>query len=259
MAVVVAGAAGGCGWRTTTEVADGGWSTMEFQGPGGGPWTEPAPQVMAEVTTPDGSAPPLPQPSVPAAEPPSVLRAPEPATTRVPERTVPAPSPPPPPADAGRAVEALRSPRARTVAAEALARIRYDWRTFLPGWQLRFLPGRAGYRGSTFPQRRVIEVYVRDGDDPDGLSHVIAHEIGHAVDVTLLDDGERAAWRAARGITPEAPWFPGASGAADYSTGAGDFAESFARWQTGVGWYSRLGPPPTPIQTGLLARLVLPN
>jgi hypothetical protein len=172
--------------------------------------------------------------------------------------TVPPTTLPPPPPDQARALEDLGSERSRAVAADALSRVRYDWRRFLRNWQIRFLPGRAGYRGSTFPQDRVIEVYVRDGDTPGALSHVIAHEIGHAVDVELLDEAERSAWRVARGIGPEVPWFPG-NGATDYSTGAGDFAESFARWQTGVDWYSKLGPPPNPLQTSLLAELALPG
>jgi hypothetical protein len=215
---------------------------------------------MAEVTTPDGAVPTVPQPSVPegaplatepASPPPAVLAAP------VGTGTVPATVPSVPESVPGgaRAVERLDDDAERAVASKALGRIRFDWKADLPGWQIRFLPGRAGLRGLTFPDQHVIEVYVRSSDRPEGLSHVIAHEMGHAVDVSRLGDAEHAIWKQARRISASVPWFPGASGAQDYATGAGDWAESFAWWQTGVGWYSQLGPPPDAAQMALMARL----
>jgi hypothetical protein len=176
----------------------------------------------------------------------------------VPATAVPTTAPPPPDGGA-RAVERLGDDGRRATAARALGLVDYDWQRRLPGWQLRFLPGRSGVRGLTYPDARVIEVFVRDSDSPESLAHVVAHELGHAVDVTHLDDGERAAWRSARGIDPRRPWFPGASGASDFSSGAGDFAESFA-WRTagGGGWYSDLGPPPNAVETAILDRLGTP-
>jgi len=141
------------------------------------------------------------------------------------------------------------------VAASALARIPLDWRAVLPGWQLRFLPGRVGVRGATYPDRKVIEIYVRSGDSPAEVAHVLAHELGHAVDVSRLDPTRRAAWSVSRGIDPAASWYPAGSASVDFATPAGDWAESFARWQTGVGWFSRLGPPPDVAQTALIAQL----
>lgn len=152
-------------------------------------------------------------------------------------------------------VDRLGPDHLRQVAAEALPLIRYDWVTALPGWELRLLDDRPGYRGTTFPYERVVEVYVRDGDTPAVLAHVIAHELGHAVDVALLDDGGRARWAAARGHRPGTPWWVSA-GSNDFASGAGDFAEAFAWWQTPGGhWHSRLGPPPSPLQQGVLGEL----
>jgi hypothetical protein len=262
----------GCGSSGTTEVSGTGigWGTLDDSPPladgGGGP----GPQVMAEVTLPDGGVPTVPQPTVPAAPTATVLSATEsaraPATSTPPPPVLAAPSvgatgPLPavqlPEAVPGgaRAVERLATDAQRAVASQALGRIRFDWRTVLAGWQVRFLPGRTGLRGSTFPDTKVIEVYVRRGDDAASLSHVIAHEMGHAVDVSRLGDAQRSAWSAARGYGASVPWFPTADGARDYATGAGDWAESFARWQTGVGWYSELGPPPDALQTVLMAQL----
>lgn len=260
----------GCATSSNTSEVTGaiGWGTLADQSgqqarAGTAAGAVPEPQVMAEVTLPDGGVPTVPQPAVPqappvtvasavAAEPtPPVLAAPSapggttPSSIRLPD-VVPG---------GARALERLDSDAQRTVASQALGRIRFDWRTNLPGWQIRFLPGRAGLRGSTFPDQQVIEVYVRNGDRPDGLSHVIAHEMGHAIDVSRMGTPQHDAWKAARGISPDVVWFPGASGATDYATGAGDWAESFAWWQTGVGWYSRLGRPPDALQTAALIRL----
>ena len=262
----------GCGAGGTTEVStEIGWGTLDDvpRLPLDGV-TAAGPQIIPEVTLADGGVPTVPQPSVPAAPTPTVLSATTPPTATVAEPARPpvlatpaagAAGPPPslqvPESVPGgaRAVERLDSDAQRSVAAAALGRIRFDWRTSLNGWQVRFLPGRRGLRGSTFPDSRVIEVYVRNGDRVDGLSHVIAHEMGHAVDVSRFGPVQRDAWKAGRGIPGDVAWFPSADGARDYATGAGDFAESFAFWQTGVGWYSELGPPPDAAQTALLVAL----
>jgi hypothetical protein len=268
VATVLLCAAAACGATGTTEVSGGpgsGWGTLDEAPAPTLPDGSPAPQVMAEVTLPDGAVPTLPQPAVPVVAPPTT-------TPPAPPPTVPTPSVLASPVAGARgplpsvqlpqslpggaqAVERLGDDALRSVAAQALSRVRFDWRSVLAGWQVRFLPGRKGLRGSTFPDARVIEVYVRSSDDVAGLSHVIAHEMGHAVDVSRLGDVQRAAWKAARGADPAAPWFPAGDGVSDYASPAGDWAESFARWQTGVGWYSQVGPPPNAVQTALMASL----
>lgn len=227
------------------------------------------------TTTPTSTAPPSTAPpptQAPAApEPGAAMAAPdETAPSTVPPAGAPAPASPPeqvplpvePPAPRwpegsaqARALELLDDAGARDVAARALSLIRYDWSGGLPGWQIRFLQGRTGYRGLTYPAQRVIEVFVRPSDSAESIAHVTAHEIAHAIDVDRFGAGERSAWSAARGHGPSTPWFVH-SGLSDFASGAGDFAESFAWWQTtGSQWSGHLGPPPSPTQIGLMALL----
>ena len=115
---------------------------------------------------------------------------------------------------------------------EALEMIPYDWEERLPGWRIRFQGGRDDVRGLTYSAERLIEIYVRAGDTPWDIARVVAHELGHAVDLARGTDSMREAWRSLRAIDEDVPWWPG-SGAADFATGAGDFAECFATWQLG--------------------------
>ena len=125
------------------------------------------------------------------------------------------------------------APPVSTVSArgqEALGLIWYDWQGRLSGWTVEFHPERSGLRGLTFTAERRIEIYVRAGDSTWDIARILAHEIGHAVDVSLNNASERDAWLAQRGIS--VPWWPG-SGTSDFNSGAGDFAECFATWVVG--------------------------
>ncbi len=113
-------------------------------------------------------------------------------------------------------------------AAESL--IDYPIGAILTGWQVEFEGPRDGYRGNTNTVNRTITVYVSEDDSPQAVSEVLAHEVGHALDVMYLDDTDRARWSAARGINGE--WWP-ESGGADFDVGAGDFAEAVAALLTG--------------------------
>ncbi len=88
----------------------------------------------------------------------------------------------------------------------------------------------------------------------DLLAHVVAHELGHAVDVSLNTGDDRNTWATARGIAG-VQWWPG-DGVTDFSTGAGDFAEAFAVWQIGPANHrSRAAGLPSPDQLALIAGL----
>lgn len=138
----------------------------------------------------------------------------------------------------------------------ALDKIGFAADRYLPEWEIRFLPQRAGHLGLTYPSSRVIEVYVRPTQSQSLLEHVVAHEMGHAVDVTLLSSSERQEWQEARGIS-DRPWWPG-NGADDRSTGAGDFAESFAALQLDTPHFqSQIAGFPTASQERLMTRLFL--
>ncbi len=116
------------------------------------------------------------------------------------------------------------------VAAEGLEMIRYPWRSELQGWEIAFLTPRGSASGYTWSEQQRIEVFVKDGDDAARVARVLAHELGHAVDVTLNTGDERRAWLAERDAADGTAWWP-TSGGADFETGAGDFAEVFANWQ----------------------------
>ena len=154
----------------------------------------------------------------------------------------------PPPVLEGRDPEPEERGRA------ALELIPYDWRTQLPGWQIAFHAAIEGAYGYTLTDERRIDIFVRQ-DQPDTLlAHVIAHELGHAVDVSHNDDGDRQRWQEFRQVGT-VPWWPN-SRASDFATGAGDFAECFAAWQVGEAHFrSKLGPLPSPAALALLAEL----
>ncbi len=142
--------------------------------------------------------------------------------------------------------------------AAALQRISYDWQTRLPGWTIEFSQQSSGPYGMTFTRDKRIEVYVHPEQDSEHLAHVIAHELGHAVDVTLNNGDDRRVWQQARGIE-DSDWWPD-SGARDFSTGAGDFAESFAAWQLGSNIFrSTLAEEPDTAQLSLMATLAHSN
>lgn len=142
------------------------------------------------------------------------------------------------------------------VASQALEAIRYPWRRHLPGWNLVFLGPRPGYLARTLWPDRVIEVYLRRGQDTNDVAFALAHELGHAIDLEHLDPGLRACWKAARRLAPDLAWF-GPSDEEDFDTPAGDWAECFASWQVGsdASFRSRLGGPPSMAQIDVMRRL----
>ncbi|MEO5840010.1 MAG: hypothetical protein ABIQ73_27915 [Acidimicrobiales bacterium] len=138
--------------------------------------------------------------------------------------------------------------------ADAMALIAFAWRRTLPGWSIAFLPSRAGLRGLTKVDDRRIEIYVRDGDSPASLARVVAHELGHAIDVALNSPADRDRWRAVRGVAPTVSWWPG-NAVSDFDTLAGDFAEAFATMLTGSVSLSHVAPSPGPAELAVLAEL----
>ncbi len=146
----------------------------------------------------------------------------------------------------------LDGPRPEQVGQLALELLSYDWRAHLPGWSIEFKQGRDGILGYAFFDQQRIEIYVRPSHGPTEVAATLAHELGHAVDVSLLTNDDRAVWTDLRSI--DAPWWPRSSGS-DFASGAGDFAEAFAAWQVGEMSRSEVAAQPTPGQLALLASL----
>lgn len=113
-----------------------------------------------------------------------------------------------------------------SVGAAAEQLVNFDYATHLDGWIIVYDGPRDGYRGNANTVTRIITVHVDVDDTPGTVADVLAHEIGHALDVMYLDDETRTEWMSMRGI--DGPWWPD-SGAADFHVGAGDFAEAVAR------------------------------
>lgn len=115
-------------------------------------------------------------------------------------------------------------PRWEVMGARATATLRalgVDAATY--GYRVEFAPGRGGLRGITYPDQRLIVVYVRDAHDDYDVLRTLAHEIGHAVSETCLDAGERGAYQRERGLGTS--WYPSALSA---FSGTEDHAEVFA-------------------------------
>jgi len=126
---------------------------------------------------------------------------------------------------------------------EALALISFPWQQL--NYNIVFVAPKPGIRAMIFPNDRRIEVYARPTDGSRVLAYDIAHELGHAIDLTFNTAESRKLWMAARGISPDTPWF-GCSGCSDYKTPAGDFAETFAFLLLGPGNFSgRIASAPT--------------
>ncbi|MFT7600913.1 MAG: hypothetical protein ACI8TP_003861 [Acidimicrobiales bacterium] len=146
--------------------------------------------------------------------------------------------------------------RSSALGAAALDQLDYPWQTQLEGWTIEFVDAEGDVAGYAWSQERRIEVFVRPGDDASVVARVLAHELGHAVDVSLFDGDNRRAWLEQR-QAEDVDWWP-TSGAADFETGAGDFAECFAAWFVGTrDFRSRVAGKPTPEDFAFIERISL--
>ena len=103
---------------------------------------------------------------------------------------------------------------------------------------------------------RRTEVYVEScGQESDALlRHVLAHEVGHAIDDEWGTKKERKGWLKARGLASSTRWYA-CDGCPVWGTGEGDFVEVFSLWQTGQ-FHSDLAPQPSKAQLKRLVRLI---
>ena len=147
----------------------------------------------------------------------------------------------------------VSSPAAKLLGDQAESSIAYPWRSYLPGWTVAYLDADV-VSGNTNIPTQTITVGVPPGATPAYVSEVLAHEIGHAIDVSYLSDADRARWLAAPCATG-IDWWPN-GGPGDFDVGAGDFAEAIAAWLTGSSNDSAVAGPFTTAQLDLVAELV---
>jgi hypothetical protein len=127
----------------------------------------------------------------------------------------------------------------------ALNSLGVDWQSVANGWSIVFKKPRNGFLGLTLVREHRVEIYVRANRSLGGLTHDIAHELGHVADVTTGSDESRSAFLAARHLSLTTPWWT-CSGCTDLQVGAGDFAETFALLAAPpFRFYSELGVRPT--------------
>jgi hypothetical protein len=141
---------------------------------------------------------------------------------------------------------------------QALATINYPWQQL--GYTISFEPGRETYLGLTESGSRIIHIFVRDNESLDTLARTIGHEMGHALDFSMTSDDERAQYIAIRGINATVDTWYGCDACEDYSTAAGDWAETFQYFLFGPGqYYSKMGPPPSAAQLSQLSAIFAPQ
>ncbi len=163
-----------------------------------------------------------------------------------PEPTTPPAAPTAPPPLPTTAHPSPPTPPPPPIGAAALSQISYPWQQL--GYQIVFLGPRPDLMGQTIFDEHRIEIYLRSGESQLMVAHVIAHEIGHAVDVAYNTSERRQQWLNLRGASTSQPWF-GCETCDDFSSPAGDYAETFSFWQVGPSAdFSHLAPPPSPDQ-----------
>lgn len=229
-------------------------AVVESDGGSVGPPTSVAPESSVLESLPDAS----PATAAPAESVSSLPAITQPAPTASAATSPSAAASPAPTTESPELPEPVLAPTsaALPVGEQALALVSFDWQERFPNWQVEFRGERDGFRALTYPAERRIEVFIRPSDTPETLHRVFAHELGHVIDVELNSDEDRERWLATRGIDRDAPWWPSAS-SPDFDTGAGDFAEAFAVWETGVSSRSTIGRQPDIADLELLRELAV--
>jgi hypothetical protein len=141
------------------------------------------------------------------------------------------PSPPPPPPDIPAPPPPPPPPPPASFADQVRAYLPAGIEALTSGWTLEWHEAREGYLAATYPPPRVIAVYVRPGRSAALTAYDLAHEYGHALDISYLDDNTHRQWGERRGYGAPA-WF-GCDMCNDFATPAGDWAESVAVCLTG--------------------------
>ena len=87
-----------------------------------------------------------------------------------------------------------------------LARQIVDYPTLFPAWSVEIGGLLSGTGGSTDAEQQIVTIYRNRNRTVDDFVRTIVHEMGHVADAEWLDDDDRAAYLAIRGIAPDVPW-----------------------------------------------------
>ena len=145
-----------------------------------------------------------------------------------------------------------------------LAQQMIDYPTEFPDWTVEIGGLLSGTGGSTDAERRVVTIYRNRNRTVDDFVRTIVHEMGHVADAEWLDDDDRAAYLAIRGIPAATGWrTPGTTGQRldDWQLQPSeDFAEVMAMIWSGGDFLPRTGtlaPAPDVEQLDAVAALVV--
>ncbi len=81
-----------------------------------------------------------------------------------------------------------------------------DYPTVFPEWSLEIGGLLSGTGGSTDAEQQIVTIYRNRHRTVDDFVRTIVHEMGHVADAEWLDDDDRAAYLAIRGIAADTPW-----------------------------------------------------
>ena len=158
--------------------------------------------------------------------------------------------------DAAADLQMANASREDQLGAQALDIIGVDLQQTLPGWTLSFEASNGAQRGVTYPHDKHIVVSIRSNDTATDVASILAHEMGHAFDVTHLEPSERDQWLEVREIGPQ--WWVDAY-LSDFEAGQGDFAEAFATHLTGDSVHPHAAGQLDDAERAVLEELLAPN
>lgn len=199
--------------------------------------TAPAPPAGFDLATSEASPAERATAASVSGEPEPAPNAASPTTTALPGRVAPKPT----------TTTAPGTVESRGAA--ALAFIHYPWQR--TGYSIVFTGSNDNLLGLTDPSRKQITIYLRPTQSTSDITHILGHEIAHAVDFTMTSDAERAEYRRIRGLD-DRPWYPTCGLCPDYRFPVGDWAETFAYWLLGGSFNSQLAGKPSPAQLAAL-------
>jgi hypothetical protein len=102
--------------------------------------------------------------------------------------------------------ESIEEVEAKIAEAIPLAAELFDGVARFPGWTIDVAGPLSGTGGQTDTERKAIVIRANRGRSVEEYVTTILHEWGHVVDVELLTDADRVAYRELRGFPADQPW-----------------------------------------------------